>query len=90
MGDDPTPRCGPEIYLAQRLRDLLAHDSRTSELGIEVRVTDGKVLLSGTARTAPHREAVGQVAAEVARGYEILNLVEVPSLVEDPRPEEIS
>jgi hypothetical protein len=33
---------------------------------------------------------VGQVAAEVARGYEILNLVEVPSLVEDPRPEEIS
>lgn len=85
-----TPQAGPEIYLVQRLRELLAHDPRTSELGIEVRVVEGRVLLSGSARTAPHRAAVGQVAAEVARGYEILNLVEVPSLAEDPRPEEIS
>jgi hypothetical protein len=44
MERSSTPRSVPEIYLVQRVRELLAHQPRTNELGVEVRVAGENVL----------------------------------------------
>lgn len=69
-------------YLAEHVREALAHDPRVADLGITVTVEPGTVRLSGEVATEERREAVGVVAREVGTGYEILNDVTVTACEE--------
>lgn len=66
-------------YLVEHIRTTLARDPRVHELGIQVHVAAGKVVLTGTVATPERRDAVGEVAREVAPGAEVHNAVEVTS-----------
>jgi hypothetical protein len=52
-------------YLAERVRDALAHDPRVGELGVDVVVDGETVTLSGTVASSESREAVADVAREL-------------------------
>jgi osmotically-inducible protein OsmY len=77
-------------YLVEEIRRSLALDPRLHELGIQVQVASGKVVLSGDVPTPARREAVGEVARELAPGYEVHNDVAVLDLVEVDDVEDIS
>lgn len=79
-----------EEYMAQRLRDVLAHDPRACELGIVVTVADGHVYLSGQVATRERCEAVAEVAAEVLPGHELHNDVTAGSWSEATEMETLS
>ncbi|MDQ4068806.1 MAG: BON domain-containing protein [Actinomycetota bacterium] len=80
----------PTDYAIQRLRDALATDRRVAEMGIQVRVVEGKVFLTGQVPTAERQVAVGTVAAEVLPGYEIHNQTFVTPLEDRPKVEKIT
>lgn len=65
-------------YLAQHVREALAHDPRVADLGISVRVEPGAVRLSGQVATEERREAVAVVAREALdTGHQVHNDVTV-------------
>ena len=70
-GDDQER--APAEYVISHIQEALAQDARATELGVDVTLASGRAVLSGTVASAAHRDAIGQVAAEVARGYEIVN-----------------
>ena len=76
-------------YLVARIRDALTKDSRVNELALEVTVSGGKVLISGTVPTEQRRWAVADVAREVAPRLEIRNATEVVATSGEPRVEAV-
>jgi osmotically-inducible protein OsmY len=64
-------------YLVQAIREALATDERTNELELDVSVAGERVLVTGPVVTEERRIAVGEVVAEVADGYEVVNGTEV-------------
>jgi len=80
----------PEDYAVQRLREALATDERVAEMGVQVRIVAGKVFLTGQLATPERQEAVGTVAAEVLRDYEIHNETVVTTVGGAPRVERIT
>lgn len=64
-------------YTAQRLKEALAHDERVAELGIQVKVLEGKVFLHGKVPTAQRREIIGAVAARELPGFSVVNEIAV-------------
>jgi osmotically-inducible protein OsmY len=76
-------------YVEARVREALASDARTNELGIEVAVAGGKVHLSGTTATRDRKKAIGQVAREVLGDRDVVNEVTVPELFEPATAEEL-
>lgn len=68
---------GIPAYLVETIRDALAHDERTNELELEISVAGDRVLVTGPVATEERRDAVGEVVAEVADGYEVVNGTEV-------------
>lgn len=80
----------PEAYACERLRSALAVDERVSELGVEVHIVTGKVLLTGQVPTLERRHAVGEIAAELMAGYEVHNELTVTSATEAPRVEHLA
>jgi osmotically-inducible protein OsmY len=68
------------LYVAQKIREGLAKDPRVAELGIEVEVKQGRVFMWGEVATAERRDAVDQVARELAPGLEISNEVTIEEL----------
>jgi len=64
-------------YLAEHVRDALAHDRRVAELGISVTVEPTAVRLSGQVATEERRDAAAIVAGEVLAGREVRNDVTV-------------
>jgi osmotically-inducible protein OsmY len=83
---DPQP---PE-YLVQHIQDALAADDRVRELGVDVTVAGSRVVLTGTVATAPLREAIGVVVAEVAPDHEIVNELAVMSADDGGPVEELT
>ena len=79
----------PEDYTVQRLRDALAADARVGEIGVQVRLTAGKVFLTGQVTTEERRQAVSAVAGEVLPDYEIHNDTVVTVVSDAPRVEHI-
>lgn len=69
-------------YEAARLRQALAEDPRTAELGIGVTVRPGEVFLRGEVLTDERRERIGQVVAELAPDRTIHNDVQVSNCAE--------
>lgn len=80
--------CPPQ-YTASRLRQALAEDDRTAELGIGVTVRGDEVFLSGDVATPERRDRIAEVAAEVAPGCRIHNGVRVFAVGEPVGREEI-
>ncbi|WP_308205038.1 BON domain-containing protein [Frankia tisae] len=64
-------------YLAGELHDRLAEDPRVAELGLEVVVADGRILVEGEVATDVRRRAVADVLAEAAPGRPVRNEVTV-------------
>ena len=80
----------PEDYAVQRLRDALATDERVAEMGVDVRVAAGKVVLTGQVATRERQQAVAAVAAEVLPDHEVHNQTVVTVVSEGPRVEKIT
>jgi osmotically-inducible protein OsmY len=72
----------PHAYVAERIRDALAHDPRVSELGISVTVAGGKILLSGEVATLERKAAAMEVAEPLAEGRAVHNALAVSDLTE--------
>lgn len=64
-------------YLAQHVREALAHDPRVAGLGISVTLEPGAVRLSGQVATEERRQTLAIVAADVLNGHEVRNEVTV-------------
>ena len=87
MSGPPTDD-SPE-YLAERVHQAVTTDPRTTEQGVQVRVTEVEVFLSGEVASAERRAAVAEVAAEVVPGRRIHNDVTVVPLDGEHTPERI-
>jgi len=83
MGDEP------QAYVAERIRDALAHDERVAELGISVSVSGDRVFLTGDVATDERKTAVGEVVTPLLEGRSLHNAVTVASLSEPEGREEI-
>lgn len=83
-GTDDSPE-----YLAERVRQAVATDVRTTEQGVQVRVTDAELFLSGQVGTPERREAVAEVAAEIVPDRRVHNDVTVVRLGDEHTPERL-
>ena len=72
----------PQPYVAERIRDALAHDDRVAELGISVEVSDEQVELTGDVATPGRKEAVAAVVEPLLDGRELHNDVTVAAPTE--------
>lgn len=77
----------PPKYLAQRLRDAIAADPRTGELGLEVVVAADGLTIRGVVTSEERRLAIAAVAEETVPGTEVRNETTVKE-VHEPRGEE--
>jgi hypothetical protein len=80
----------PENYLVAHVREALAKDPRTNELHVEVAVSGRRVFLSGPVTSEAHRDAIADVAREIAASYEICNETSVAALDEPRGAEDLS
>lgn len=87
MSGSPTDD-SPE-YLAERVHQAVTTDLRTTEQGVQVRVTETEVFLVGEVASTQRRDAVAEVAAEVVPGRRIHNDVTVVRLGDEHSPERI-
>ncbi len=83
MNADPEPR----EYLAQRLRDAIAADARTGELGLNVDVAEERLVVRGTVGSEQRRRAIDEVAREVVGDVGVVNETDVKE-VHEPGAEE--
>ena len=77
----------PPEYLAQGLRDAVAADPRTGELGLEVVVVGEALIVRGVVGSEERRVAIAAVAEEAVPGVEVRNETVVKE-VHEPRGEE--
>lgn len=87
MSDRPT-HDSPE-YLAERVHQAVTTDPRTTEQGVQVRVTDAELFLYGEVASDERRVAVAEVAAEVVPDRRIHNDVTVVRLGDEHTPERL-
>lgn len=85
---EPDRPDSPE-YLAERVHQAVTTDPRTTEQGVQVRVTEVEVFLFGEVASAERRAAVAEVAAEVVPDRRIHNDVTVVPLDGSHTPERI-
>jgi hypothetical protein len=83
--DEPAPK-----YVGEHVRQAIATDPRTTEQGIGVRVVGDQIFLSGEVGSGDRRDAIGQVAAEVAPDHRICNEVAVTSAGDQHTTERLS
>jgi hypothetical protein len=80
----------PADYVISHIQEALARDPRTTELGVDVALSGDRAVLSGAVASAAHRDAIGEVAAEVAVGYQVVNDVTVVACDEAGEAEELT
>jgi hypothetical protein len=82
----------PPAYLIGHIQDALAADDRSRELGVDVTLAgpEPRVVLTGTASTEAQRRAIGEVVADVAPGYQVINELAVVSTDEGGGVEELA
>ena len=86
---DPAP-AEPDAYLAEHIREALAHDPRVSQPGLSVTVAGGKILLSGEVATEDRKAAAGEVVERLAEGRAVHNALTVSALSEPADRESIA
>ncbi|MBB6351391.1 BON domain-containing protein [Nonomuraea muscovyensis] len=74
-------------YVAARIQQALAEDTRTHELGIHVDVRGDQLFLRGQVSGSEQRERLGQVAHEAAPGLRMHNEIKVV-VVSEPGEDE--
>jgi osmotically-inducible protein OsmY len=80
----------PDQYVIAHVRDGLATDPRVVELGIDVEVTNGCLVLLGRVGSTALCEAAAEVAAELAPDHTIRNELEVVDVTSPPAaPEQL-
>ena len=79
-----------DAYVVEHVRDALATDPRTLVQGLRVTHQGDAIVLAGTVGSAARRDAVGDVAAEVAGGLRICNETVVVEAGDHHRVEEVS
>jgi osmotically-inducible protein OsmY len=67
----------PVQYLAARIHEAIAEDSRVHQLDIDVRLVGDKVFLRGQVPSEERRDAIAEVAREVAEDREVHNEIDV-------------
>ena len=77
----------PPHYTAEHVRAVLAADPRVNDIGIQVKILDRRVILSGVVATEARQAIVETIVRELLPGHEIDNEVSVQAIVEPPRPE---
>ena len=77
----------PREYLAQRLRDAVAADARTGELGLDVAVAGERLIVRGIVGSEERRRAIDDVAREILPDVEVVNETDVKE-VHEPGAEE--
>ena len=77
----------PTEYLAQRVRDAIAADPRTGELGLEVAVAGDGLIVRGVVGSEERRAAIAAVAGDAVPGIDIRNETVVKE-VHGPQGEE--
>ncbi len=85
---EPVTHDSPE-YLAERVHQAVTTDPRTTEQGVQVRVTDTELFLHGEVASAERRDAVAEVAAEVVPDRRIHNDITVVQLRDEHTPERL-
>jgi hypothetical protein len=78
-----------EPYVTQHLREELARDPRVSELAVDVQISDGIVVLSGTVTSLSQQEAAGVVAREFLPDHIVRNEIVIAVLPETPEVEHL-
>jgi Flp pilus assembly secretin CpaC len=79
MADRPA---NPDLYLAEHLREALEQDPRVAELGIDVEIADGVVVLSGTMTSPEQQEAAVAIARTFLPQYQVRVETTVTGLTE--------
>jgi Uncharacterised nucleotidyltransferase/BON domain len=74
----------PDEYLVAHCNEALAVDPRTAELGLDVTIDGGEVVLTGTVATPERQAAVAEVVGKVLPGREIRNLTAVDGASAEP------
>jgi osmotically-inducible protein OsmY len=80
----------PDVYVVEHVRQALATDARTMVQGLRVTQHGDCVVVSGTVSSESRRDAVGEVAAEVAAAYRVCNETVVVGPADHHRAEEVS
>ena len=73
MTDDPTP----DAYVIAHVREALARDPRVCELGVELTIAAGSLVLTGRVGSEELRRAAGEVARAHGAGLEVRNDLDV-------------
>jgi hypothetical protein len=77
----------PDEYLIGHIRESIARE--VGELGIDVRLTQGKVFVSGVVPSEEAREEIGRVVAAEAHDLEVHNATSVRAATETEEVEPI-
>ena len=80
MTDEPLA----PAYVIAHVREALATDARVAELGLELTIAAGTLVLTGRVGSASLREAAGEVARAHAGGLDVRNDLDVVEA--DARP----
>ena len=78
-----------ERYLPEHLHEALLSDERVGEQDLHVWADGHCIHVTGRVATAPRRDAVVAVVAELAPGWEICNEVELQHVSEEPDVEDV-
>ena len=81
MADQSSER---DPYLAEHVREAIAHDPRVGELGVNVEISGETVVLAGTLRSAQRQEAASEVAHDLLPDHEVRNETVVESDYPEP------
>lgn len=86
-GRGPRSYRRPDAAIREELCERLVYDPELDPSEVEVMVTDGEVLLTGTVDSREDRRRIEDTAFAVFGVREVQNLLRVGTVVHAPRPE---
>ena len=66
-------RIEPPQYVAEHIRDALRNDPRVGELDVQVRITGGRVFVTGNVATLERQRAITDSVEEILPDVEVRN-----------------
>ena len=66
-------RTEPPQYVAEHIRDALRNDPRVGELDVQVRITGGRVFVTGNVATPERQRAITDIVEEILPEVEVCN-----------------